>query len=337
MTAETAEAPDLEENGFGGLSGSEDEDERGKVRTFQQSMGAKRRGSVSAASVTNDRIADWTAPVHQKSQEEFDRILATCMNSASLQVLFGHLSQEGLHQVVRACFLREVAAGEVVINQGADGDFFYIVDSGTYDIFVQRSPSVEPERVMVASAGASFGELALMYNVPRAATVCCAEPGGLWCLDRECFQMMLVTQENSRSREFEGFLSQIDILSALNRFELGKMSDLLTTELFAGDEDIVTQGDVGDAVYFLYEGECKAYMAGDQGEVEVKHYVIQGEYFGEIALINDERRRATVRACGDGCVVLRLKKEDVDLSVGNIRDRLLENIERYPQYRSFVC
>jgi len=84
------------------------------------------------------------------------------------------------------------------------------------------------------------------------------------------------------------------------------------------------------------EGECKAYIAGDQGEKEVKHYTHQGEFFGEIALILNETRRATVRACADGCVALKLKREDLDLSIGCMRERMLENIEKYPQYQAFL-
>jgi len=251
-------------------------------------------------------------------------------------VLFGHLAGSGVQQVVGALFMQVVEVGEVVITQGGDGDYFYIVDSGTYDIYVQRAADLPPERVMVATAGMSFGELALMYNVPRAASVVCAERGGLWCLERECFQMMLVTAENTKHREYEGFLAQIPVLSALNRFEIARVSDLLSTELFDDGEDIITQGEEGDAVYFLYEGECRAYMAGEHGILEVRHYTVQGEYFGEIALINNEPRRATVRACGEGCVVLKLMKEDVDLSVGAICDRLREHIELYPQYEAYT-
>lgn len=321
----------------GGAADPPDAAEDAKVLHFLAGHTGRRRGSVSAAPVSNDRIAHWQGPpVYQKSAEEFARVKETIARSPALQVLFGHLSGPDLDQVVWAFFMRGVQAEEVVITQGADGDYFYIVDSGAYDIWVQRGVDTPAERVMVASAGMSFGELALMYNVPRAATVVCAEGGGLWCLDRECFQMLLVTAENIKNREYEGFLAQIEVLSALNRYELAQLSDLLSTELFDDGEDIVLQGDEGDSVYFLYEGECKAYISGEQGEVEVKHYYIQGEYFGEIALLNNEPRRATVRACGEGCVVLQLKREDVDLSVGAIRERLLMNIHSYPQYEA-VC
>jgi len=60
-----------------------------------------------------------------------------------------------------AMFERKVSQGEVVIRQGDQGDNFYVVDEGVFDIFVNGKKVVE------IAAGGSFGELALMYNTPR--------------------------------------------------------------------------------------------------------------------------------------------------------------------------
>lgn len=61
--------------------------------------------------------------------------------------------------------------GEAIIKQGDDADNFYIVESGECDVFVANGPSAPPKRVQHLSAGGSFGELALMYNSKRNATV----------------------------------------------------------------------------------------------------------------------------------------------------------------------
>jgi len=321
-----------------GVSFNEDAaKEDAKVQAFSTSSTGRRRSGVSAAPVSQERMEGWKgAPVYPKSDVEVDQIKATIQKSEALAVLFGHLSSTAIDAVVGAMFAREVQVGDIVIEQGADGDFFYIVDTGVYEIFVQRRADMPADKVMVATAVMIFGELALMYNAPRAATVKCAQPGKLWCLDRESFQMMLITASNSQAKEYEKLLSNVDVLKDLTCLEIANISDLLTSELFDSGEEIVKQGDEGDAAFFLLEGECKAYIAGDQGEKEVKHYTHQGEFFGEIALILNETRRATVRACADGCVALKLKREDLDLSIGCMRERMLENIEKYPQYQAFL-
>ena len=51
------------------------------------------------------------------------------------------------------------------------------------------------------------------------------------------------------------------------------------------EEAVVKQGDKGDKLYLLADGECKAFIQGDQGELEVKHYKKLGQYFGEVALV----------------------------------------------------
>lgn len=315
---------------------AEDYAEDVKVNTFVTSGMGARRVSVSAQPVDAARLIEWQAPVFPKAPEHTLRIKDCIERNDKLQVLFGHLSSASIDRVVGAFFYRPVQFGEIIIEQGADGDFFYIVDSGLFDIFVQRQAGMIPDRVMQAQEGSCFGELALMYNVPRAATIRCEVPGGLWCLDRESFQMMLVTSENSRSKEYESFLQNVDVLRELTAYERSTLSDLLESELYDSGEVIVQQGEPGDSFFFLYEGECKAYMGGLHGEVEVKHYTWPGEYFGEVALLNDEPRRATVRASGDGCVVLKLKREDVDLSIGSLQERLASRAASYLQYDALV-
>jgi len=316
----------------------EDLKEAEKVHHFMSSNNCRRRAGVSGASVTADQISSWQGPPsYEKSPEDIESIKAAIFSSQNTQVLFGHLDSHSLHQVIGAMFLRQAEEGESIIVQGDDGDFFYIVDSGAFDILLQRQVDAPPEHVFTATAQNSFGELALMYNVPRAASVICSKAGGLWALERKCFQMMLITAENSRVKEYTCFLQQIPELKVLNEYECSQLSDLLTAELFDSGEEIMRQSDVGDAVYFLYEGECKALINGDQGELEVRHYLQPGEYFGESAIIDDQRRRATVRAAGDGCVVLKLFREDIEASIGSIQGRMTAmSARRYPSYKAFT-
>ena len=80
----------------------------------------------------------------------------------------------------------EAAEGQVLIKEGDDGDNFYILCSGKYEVYIDRRPGdcVHAYR----NPGESFGELALMYNCPRAATIKCAKAGTLIALDRATFR-----------------------------------------------------------------------------------------------------------------------------------------------------
>lgn len=75
-----------------------------------------------------------------------------------------------MQEVLDAMFERTVQAGDYVIRQGDDGDNFYVIDSGAFHIYV--ASDAEALRLVGQYSGSgSFGELALMYNMPRAATV----------------------------------------------------------------------------------------------------------------------------------------------------------------------
>ena len=91
-----------------------------------------------------------------------------------------------------------VAPGEVVIQQGATGgDTFYVVAAGSFQVEVNGTV------VATRTVGGSFGELALLYACPRAATVRCA-PGAqakLWVLHQKWFRLLLRTAAEQRIQE----------------------------------------------------------------------------------------------------------------------------------------
>jgi cAMP-dependent protein kinase regulator len=62
-------------------------------------------------------------------------------------------------------------ANSHVIRQGEDGDVLYVVDSGELDCYKLFDGSEEPTHLKCYQPGESFGELALLYNAPRAATI----------------------------------------------------------------------------------------------------------------------------------------------------------------------
>jgi cAMP-dependent protein kinase regulator len=84
--------------------------------------------------------------------------------------------------------------GVVVIQQGDVGDFFYVVEEGGFDFWIKKGSIATGlgDRVGGVGAGGSFGELALMYNAPRAASVVSTSPGVLWALDRITFRKILM-------------------------------------------------------------------------------------------------------------------------------------------------
>lgn len=311
---------------------AEDAAEKEKINQMKDTS---RRQGVSAQAISEERMKDWKKPSYPKPEHAVERLKGYIASNAKLQVLFGHLSEAAVLDVIDAMKPQEVADRERLIEQGAEGESFYIVDEGTFDVFVQRGDN-PPGKVLEYAPGGMFGELALMYNAPRAATVISTSNAKVWALDRESFQMMVSTAENTRHTQYEGFLQDVDLFKHLTRYEIAQLSDLLESELFESGEDIVKQGEDGKLFYIVEDGEAKAYITGESGEIEVKHYSKQGDYFGEIALITNGQRKATVRATGTGCSVLSVSREDFDRVLGPIKDMLVKNIDNYPVYADVI-
>jgi len=185
-----------------------------------------------------------------------------------------------------------------VISQGDQGDFFYVVEKGPFDIYVNPIGALQPgpdgagDKVATIEPGGSFGELALMYNAPRAATVVSAEAGStLWALDRITFRRILMDSTFQRRRLYESFLEEVPILSTLTKYERSKIADALETQKYPAGTTIIKEGDAGEAFYLLESGEAEAYKEGVERPVKLYH---KGDYFGELALLNDAPRAASV-------------------------------------------
>lgn len=265
---------------------------------FPSNYNMSRRTSVSAESLIPSTSADeWTAPEYPKSDEQLDRL----KTAVSGNFLFMHLDDEQSSQVLSALMEKPIPGkGTRVITQGDVGDFFYVVEKGSFDIYVNAVGCMLPgpdgmgRRVNEIGPGGSFGELALMYNAPRAATIISTTSHNvLWALDRVTFRRILMENTFKRRRMYEAFLEEVNILSSLVPYERSKIADALESLTYHPGDIIIKQGDPGDNFYIIESGEAVVVKHGVQ---EAVNKLGKGDYFGELALLNDAPRAATVRA-----------------------------------------
>ena len=257
-----------------------------------------RRVSVSAESMNpNADSGDWRPPHHPKTPEQIERLKAAVSNN----FLFSSLDDESFQTILDALQEKPIPAVDIrIVVQGDSGDFFYVVEQGNFDVYIHPSGSVQAgpdglgKKVATIGPGGGFGELALMYDAPRAATVVSAsKPGLLWQLDRTTFRRILMDSSFQRRKMYEGFLEEVPLLSTLKGPERAKIADALTSQKYPAGTHVIRQGDPGDAFYLLESGEARAYKNGI--EKPVKHYE-RGAYFGELALLEDKPRQASVVA-----------------------------------------
>lgn len=299
------------------------------VRSRRLGVSAEGQGSMKGES-------SWTPPFHAKSAEErrqLSEIIRTSHDS-KLQMMFGSVSDDTFEKIVDAMFLQTVKRGGNVIQQGDVGDFFYIVKTGRFDILVSKGDA-PPKKVFEAGAGFAFGELALLYNAMRSATVTATTDAEVWCLDRPAFRNLVVASAEQQFRAYVDFLKKCDIFQELTSEEIASLAEVLNQEEFEEDEAILEQGEKDDKMYILQKGEAVACIQGEQGEVEVMHYK-QGDYFGEIALLLGEPRKASVYAVGGPCTALYIIRETFLRILGPLGDFLKRNMEKYSKYSDAI-
>ncbi|MSQ27220.1 MAG: cyclic nucleotide-binding domain-containing protein [Dehalococcoidia bacterium] len=99
-------------------------------------------------------------------------------------------------------------------------------------------------------------------------------------------------------------LRRVRLFSNLNRDELEAIDAILEGKRFKKGSVVFAQGDEGDALYIVESGRIKASIKDDQGREKVLGVFSEGDYFGEIALLNDQPRTATMTVVGDAQVFM---------------------------------
>lgn len=149
--------------------------------------------------------------VHSKTDEQRIR-LAKAIKSI---FLFRSVDPQDMTTILDAMFEVKVAPGDVVIRQGDDGDNFYVIERGKFQIYVQQDDGTRQIRGEYEDNG-FFGELALMYNQPRAATVVALSEGHLWAMDRNTFRRIVLKSAFKKRKEYEALFEKVSVLQCLN-------------------------------------------------------------------------------------------------------------------------
>jgi cAMP-dependent protein kinase regulator len=236
--------------------------------------------------------------------------------------LFAPLEDKDFVTVIDAMLKKDLAPKEQIIKEGDDGDCMYIVDQGTLECI--KVIGGEPKVVKTCVEGDAFGELALLYNCPRAASVQAGDAQCvIWQLDRETFNAVVKGASMKKREKYDGFIKSVNLLSTLEMYERGQLVDALKPETYKSGDLIVKQGDPGDKFYIVEEGKC----AAEKNGTEVMQYS-SGDYFGELALLKNEPRAANIIAKAD-VQVLAVDRATFKALLGPLEDMLKRNTDKY--------
>lgn len=258
-----------------------EEGEEGSKEQIEQALGGrkKRRATIVGEVFNPEETEDEDdIEIVPKTDEERSRIVSKCEQI----FIFRTLDKTDLYAVIDVMERRPVEKGEVIIKQGDDGDYFYLIDRGKFNAYIEDQEGNEKLVTDYKDEG-FFGELALLHNQPRAATIKAASDGYLWTVCRKTFNRLIVKRAFEKRKMYMELLDGVPQLHPLSEYEKMQVTDALIGKSYSTDAVIVTEGDEGDGMYFIVEGKVSVRQKkqSDDGEEDVEIAQLgKGEYFG---------------------------------------------------------
>jgi len=205
-------------------------------------------------------------------------------------------------------------AGRAIIRQGDQGDKFYIIRQGHVEVTVRDEQGVT-EVVGQLDRGDYLGELALLHDAPRSATCRATVPTDVLSLSRQDFDQLVKTRFALREK-VDASITRVDLLRQMPLFaeldaqQLQWIAAAMKPEAFGAGTVLIRQGEIGETFYVIQAGRVQVTVDQD-GEEKVIAERGPGEYLGEIALLLEVPRTATVTALTP-LQVLTMHKRDFD-------------------------
>jgi CRP-like cAMP-binding protein len=228
--------------------------------------------------------------------------------------IFDGLPPTVREELVNEVRLRRVAAETTVIRQGDRSDAMYVVRTGRLEA-VDTDPATLEERVIdTVGLGRSFGELGVATGAPRRATIRAVTPVELFVINRSTFDRLLADRVRlPRFAPTIHLLSELRDLPAFAQLNVNDLTELARRghwETVPAGATVIRQGDVGDAFYAIGAGQLDVIQDGERVNTLGPH-----DHFGEVALLADVPRTATVQA-RTAARVFRLDRAAFDALLG---------------------
>ena len=253
----------------------------------KRDKGKKKKERVSVVSLEKDeknhekKVLEL---IHEKNagKEDYDLIY----NIISKHFFLQTLTNQAKNEIIISMSLYSLKEGKTLYNQGSIGNYWYIVQSGKLNKFMDGN------LISTINEGDSFGEHALMNNSPRTYTVVAVTDCKLWVLKRQVFKKILDFIFTLNYEQNMKFLEGINI--PLDGTIKAIMANNLIQEIYKQGQYIFKEGEIGSCMYIIKEGEVEC-IKGDK----VVRVLKQGDNFGQKALLEDAKRSLDVRAKTD--------------------------------------
>jgi putative peptide zinc metalloprotease protein len=267
----------------------------------------------------------------KKVTEELQIAERSLLRMLQEMAIFSGLSQGEIFLISSRLQIKRFGKGMTVVKQGDVGDELYIIKSGKVEVSV-RSDADDTERIVAyLGEGEYFGEVALVGDVLRTATCRATTPLEVWALSKRDFNQLArsnldLPERLDRAVVTMTMLKRMPLFREFRYKQLNMISSMLKSEVVPPKTVIIRESEPGDAFYIIRSGEVVVTAKSESGE-ETLARLGEAEYFGEIALVSNQPRTATVTSISR-TELLVLEKRDFDTVVELISSELEQSGSR---------
>ncbi|XP_042586111.1 cGMP-dependent protein kinase 1 [Cyprinus carpio] len=269
--------------------------------------GASADGQQRASSLRVRRKALLTEPVtlepklvlqkppisHSKSQES-QRLIESALAENEFMK---YLDRDQIRCLVDSAYPITLQQGVSVVQEGDNGTQAYIVEEGKLEA------SRASQRLHIIEPGMMFEELALIHNHTCSTTVTALVNSRLWVMEGQVFQRIMQRNGLAAITQSLHILRSVALLCVFPEDVLVKVSDSLEESHYSDGDYIIQNGNPGDKLYILSQGQVKVLEKHSAGEESMIVSVLtRGDCFGERG---DDVRSMSALAAGDvTCLVI---------------------------------
>jgi cAMP-dependent protein kinase regulator len=165
---------------------------------------------------------------------------------------------------LKAMKQENISEGSIVITEGEIGDKLYIVQSGRLEV------SISGQYIREMSEGAMFGELALLYDAPRSATVKCLTPCVMWSLSRELFKHIQAVSASATLLQRSRWLINSPELAVLTPIDLSRLVGALKTQLYDVGDNLYKENELSKKCLLIEKGVASILVPDDMSHLDAK-------------------------------------------------------------------
>ncbi|XP_016128776.1 cGMP-dependent protein kinase 1a [Sinocyclocheilus grahami] len=269
-----------------------------------------KRQAISAEPANVQQLSHVTLPNVPKSAKSKELIKSAILDNDFMK----NLEMSQIQEIVDCMYPVDYDKNSCIIKEGDVGSLVYLLEKGKVEV------SKEGLKLCTMGPGKVFGELAILYNCTRTATVRTVTSVKLWAIDRQCFQTIMMRTGLIKHAENMELLKSVLTFRGLPEEILSKLADVLEETHYEDGNYIIRQGARGDTFFIISKGKVTMTREDCPGQEPVcLRSMGKGDSFGEKALQGEDIRTANVIAA-ESVTCLVIDRDSYKHLIGGLED-----------------